>query len=328
MYKTLFAILFSVALIGCNKDFPAPQDDYSIELNVPKGFPSPEIPENNQLTRLRVELGEKLFFDPSLSRDLSISCATCHIPEKAFADNRKVSVGIKGRTGSRNVPSLINIAYKEMLNADGGVRSLEAQALVPIMEHTEMDFSLEEITERLKGHPIYNELSRKSYGSALNPSVLIRALASYQRTLISANSKFDQFYYHDRKVFTNEEELGFTLFKLHCQSCHSGYNFTNYAFESNGIYEHYSDAGRAGITSEQSDEGKFMVPSLRNVSITYPYMHDGSFENLFQVIEHYNSGGKNNLNKSDKIKPLNLSEEEKEALVKFLHTLTNNDFIK
>lgn len=297
---------------------------------VPSHFPKMEFPTDNKFTKERWELGKKLFFDPILSLDSSISCGSCHKPSLAFSDDKPMSPGIKNRAGKRNSPSLANIGYHPYFLREGGVPTLEMQVLVPIQEHNEFNHNIVEIGRLLEKIPEYVEMSKLAYDKKPDYFVITRALGVFERTLISGNSKYDK--YLNKKVkFTKKEKRGMDLFfsdKTNCFTCHSGFNFTNYGFENTGLYLNYKDIGRMRFTKDTSDMARFKVPSLRNVSVTAPYMHDGSIATLKEVIEHFNSGGKNHINKNELIKPLNLSKEEKENLVLFMETLTDYEFIE
>lgn len=305
------------------------QERYS--LNLPPGFPEPEIPADNQLTVARVALGKQLFYDPILSRDSSISCASCHLPAMAFADAAPISPGVEDRLGLRNAPSLANLAYLTKINKDGGVAKLDMQAATPIEDENEMDLPITAAIERLKEKEIYPELFQKAYNQPPNPFTLTRALAAFGRTLISGNSPYDQFHFQKKSARLSESaRRGMRLFnseRTNCSNCHSGFNFTNNSFENNGLFETFKDKGRARITLQPEDEGKFRVPSLRNVELTPPYMHNGSVTTLERVIDHYNSGGKEHPNKSPLIRPLHLSEQERKDLVNFLKSLTDSTFV-
>ena len=297
---------------------------------IPKGFPELSIPKDNELTNEKIELGKKLFFEKLLSRDSSISCASCHKPELAFTDGLKNSKGIKDRLVSRNTPTLTNIAYNKNFLRDGVNPSLEAQVLVPIHEKNEFDFHILLATERLKKKPVYLKLFKKAFGDIPSPSLIVKSIASFERILISGNSKYDEYNNQSKKkVFSKSELEGRNLFfnKLYCSDCHNGFNFSNGEIVNNGIYENYDDIGKMRVTNQEKDNGCFKVPTLRNIALTSPYMHDGSFETLSDVIDHYSKGGKKNSNKHSSIKPFKISETEKENLVSFLKTLTDSTFI-
>ena len=300
-------------------------------MEAPIGFPDIEHPEGNEFTIERWELGKKLFYDPILSKDGSISCSSCHNPVLAFADEEAVSLGSGGLLGTRNSPSLSNLAYHPYFTREGGIPTLEMQILVPIQEHNEFNNNIVLIADTLSKIPTYVEMSKVAYNQEPNPFVITRALAQFERSLLSGQSKYDLEYNYGIEESMSESALrGLTLFKsdrTSCSSCHSGFNFTNYSFQNNGLYQEYNDLGRARLTQDPSDVALFKVPTLRNVELTGPYMHDGSFTDLNDVIEHYNSGGSSHINKNELIKPLFLTEIEKADLLAFLTALTDQYFI-
>jgi cytochrome c peroxidase len=301
------------------------------QLESPRGLPELKEIDGNEYTKERYDLGRKLFFDPILSIDSSISCASCHKPELAFADNRSLSPGAFGRPGTRNAPSLINVAYHPHLLREGSIKTLEMQVLVPIQEENEFAHNIVDIAKQLKRDSIYVEMSTKAYNREIDAFVITRSIGVFQRTLLAANSKYDDFRFgQDANALNESEQRGKALFfsrKTNCFFCHSGVNFTNYLFENTGLYKNYKDDGRYRFTKDSSDIGKFKVPSLRNVQITKPYMHDGSFQSLEAVVEHYNSGGKSHSNKNAFIKPLGLTEQEKSDLISFLKSLTDSIYL-
>ena len=301
-------------------------DDYKLE--IPAHFPELPIPEDNQLTANRVELGRLLFFNPLLSKDSTLACASCHFPKFAFSDTVSLSIGINGGKTKRNSPSLINVAYTPLLMKDGGVTSLEKQVIAPLENPNEMGFQLKAAADRIGERPIYQQMSQDAYGRAFSPYVLVRALAAFQRTLIGGTSKYDEYLSDGKneKLFSISEKRGMKLFfseKTNCSNCHNGVLFTNFEFENNGIHETYTDVGRADVTLDKSDKFKFKVPSLRNVELTAPYMFDGSLKTLEEVVTHYNNGGKNHYQKNTLIRSLKLTEQEQLDLVSFLKTLTD-----
>lgn len=310
----------------------APEQSADFDLVVPKGFPEIVYPEDNAYTKARWQLGKKLFYDPIMSMDSSISCNSCHKQAFAFADFKATSPGVKNRPGVRNAPILSNLAYAPYFTSEGGVPSLEMHVLVPIQEHNEFDFNILLIEERLKRIPEYVEMSQKAYQRPPDYYVITRALANFERGLISGNSAFDKYKYHGQsEAMSKNAQRGYELFyseRTQCGSCHSGFNFTNYSFENNGLYEVYADEGRKRLTHLENDDARFKVPSLRNIELSAPYMHDGSIQTLEEVIEHYNQGGHPHKNKSELVKPLQLSAEEKQDLLAFLIALTDTDFIE
>lgn len=293
-------------------------------------FPEIVNPKHNRPTKERVELGQKLFFDPILSIDSSLSCASCHKPNLAFSDDVAFSPGVYNRAGVRNAPSLANIGYHPYFLREGSIKTIEMQVLVPIQEENEFAHNIVDIAEQMKKNPEYVKMSKEAYGKSPDPYVITRALAAYERTLVSKNSKFDKFI-NGEIPLTKEEKQGFDLFmsnKTNCSSCHGGFNFTRYKITNNGLYENYKDEGRMRATKNNKDLALFKTPSLRNIELTAPYMHDGSLTTLEEVVEHYNTGGKNHIHKDSLIVPLNLNKNQKLDLVSFLKTLTDFSFVQ
>jgi cytochrome c peroxidase len=320
--------LLFVVIGACSVYSKIEFDAYSIT-KIPAHFPTINHPEGNEFTQARWVLGKKLFYDNILSLDSSISCASCHAPELAFSDNSAFSPGIKNKPGKRNAPSLANVAYHPYLLREGGIPTLEMQVLVPIQEENEFNHNIIEIGKLLEKDSSYVKMAKAAYNRAPDYFVITRAISLFERTLISGNSKYDQ--YKNKKVkLSSQEKKGMSLFfsaQLNCSSCHNGFNFTNYTFKNNGLYEKYNDAGRFRFSKDSNDIALFKTPTLRNIEVTGPYMHDGSIKTLKEVIAHYNSGGKNHLNKSSLLKPLGLSPLEMNALEAFLLTLTDQAFI-
>jgi len=261
------------------------------------------VPEDNPLTAQRVALGGRLFRDPRLSRDGTITCATCHDPARAFTDGRSVAVGVSGRQGRRNVPTLVNRAWGRLFFWDGRVRTLEEQVLRPIEDPNEMDLSARDAAARV----------------GVSTFELSQALAGYVRSIMSGDSAYDRFTTGDRSALTDEQQLGLQIFrgKGNCTRCHVGPTFTDESLHNTGV------AWRDGrLADEGAGEGTFKTPTLREVARTAPYMHDGSLETLQQVVEFYDRGGNTNPALDPEIRPLRLSDGEKRALVTFLSSLT------
>ena len=322
----LLAVIFLIT-VSCEKS----SEESDLSIKIPKGFPAIDFPEGNEFTEERWKLGKRLFYDPILSVDSTISCASCHKQAFAFSDNVPKSAGAMDRAGTRNAPSLANLAYHPHFTREGAVPTLEMQVLVPIQEHNEFAFNIVEISEKLKKIDSYVSESQSAYGKEPDHFVITRAIANFERSLISGNSPYDKYRFQgDADALSTLEKTGETLFfseRTSCSSCHSGFNFTNYAFENNGLYEEYDDPGRFRFTGEESDKAVFKVPSLRNVAVSAPYMFDGSIKSLAEVISHYNAGGSSHINKNELIRPLGLSDDEQEALLAFLMTLTDDSFI-
>lgn len=311
------------------------ETEYAVSLfhlPIPEGFPEPDFPKDNQLTEARISLGKKLFYDTRLSIDSTVACVSCHIPSLAFSDSVAISPGVDGKLGFRNASTLANVAYlgKGKVNKDGGVVKLDLQAVVPIEDEMEMGFTLAGLAKRLEDIPEYSPLFKEAYDRPADPFSITRALGSFLRTLISGNSRYDQYVHQNDLDALSESELrGKKIFfeKAQCGSCHNGYNLTNYDFANVGVHEEYNDRGRGRITLDVKDDGKFRVPTLRNITLTAPYMHDGSIATLEEVIEHYVKGGLNHPNKDPRIRPLQLTDEDKSDLMAFFGSLTDSTFI-
>jgi cytochrome c peroxidase len=300
-------------------------------MQIPEGFPSIIFPEGNEYTPQRWALGKRLFYDAILSKQNTVSCASCHIAQNAFSDTIALSKGDNNVLGKSNAPTLTNIGYNPYYTRAGGVPTLEMQILVPIQEHDEFNTNILDIVERLKNIPSYVEQSIAAYGREPDAFVITRSIANFERSLISGNSTYDQFQFQGKVNALNaKEKKGKELFfssKTNCSKCHSGFNFTNYGFENNGIPPNNWDSGRMRLTKNETDRDKFKVPTLRNIFLTAPYMHDGRFKTLEEVVDNYNNGGTPHKNKSIFIKPLGLSNNEQQELIAFLKALTDNTFI-
>ncbi len=285
------------------------------------------IPENNQLTREKVALGRRLFSDTILSRDGHLACISCHQPERAFTDGRPVAVGVFGRKGTRNVPTLINRAYGATFFWDGRVSSLEVQVLQPIQHPKEMDITVGEVVVRLERDQAYSDLFQAAFGREVNDGDLAKALASYVRTIVSGNAPVDRYGNGDRNALTERQRQGLRLFrgKGSCIVCHVGPLFNDERFYNTGVAwrdGRLLDQGRFAVTNEDEDHGAFKTPTLREVARTAPYMHDGSITTLEEVLEFYDRGGNNNPYLDPILRPLNLNAAEKRALLAFLHALS------
>lgn len=322
---------FVCLLLACRNDKIAPALPEPL-LAIPEGFPEPEFPADNAFTEARWALGKRLFYSTALSRDSSLSCASCHLSQYAFSDTVRFSPGVDAAPGTRNSPSLANVAYHPYFTREGGVPTLEMQILVPIQEHNEFDFNIILIGERLQADATYQRMKLEAYEEEKpDHFVITRALATFERSLLSGGSPYDAFTNGATNALTAAEQRGMDLFfssKTNCSECHGGFNFTNYAFENNGLYAEYPDEGRFRLTGNEEDRARFKVPSLRNIELTAPYMHDGSFADLASVVAHYNTGGAMHPQKSEKIHPLGLSAAEQGDLVAFLAALTDQDFVE
>ena len=315
-------ILIGISLISLDTDSTGKIEKWEM--------PEVIFPEDNPLTNESVELGAALFSERLFSKDTSISCQTCHSTFMALTDQLAVGEGVFGRQVTRNTPTLNNVGLHPYFMKDGKFNTLEEQVLGPIKDHREFDIEPEELLKRLKTVSYLNDMSLKAYDSELTIEIIQKAIANFERVLVSENTPFDAFMKGDRTAISKSAINGYELFKskeLNCIECHSGFDFSDYSFQNNGTFKVYTDSGRALITKDKTDIGKFKVPTLRNINLTFPYMHDGSLNTLKEVILHYNSGGQIHKNKSPLIKPLNLTEEEINDLVTFLYTLSDYAFI-
>ena len=319
------------------------------DLDLPFFAPDMPIPDDNQLTEEGVELGRYLFWEKNMSRDSSMSCGSCHFPSSAFSDTSKFSVGVNGVEGNRQAMALVNVGWSNEFFWDGRDATLEQQILEPIPNPIEMDLSWEQAVQRIDEDPLYDPMFEAAFGSNCVDSIRIsKAIAQFVRTLVSFNSKFDKAYYYGTAQFTPSETRGRELFIAEggdpedvpggqnggdCFHCHGGSFtlFTDQQFHNNGLDSVFTDLGLGGVTGDNLDFGLFKTPTLRNVELSAPYMHDGRFETLEEVIDHYDTGGV----PSPTIDPfmkfttggLGLSEQDKQDLINFLKTLTDEEFI-
>lgn len=306
--------------------------DAPLKVNVPKGFKPIKYPEGNEPTELRVLLGRHLFYDSRLSLDNTVNCGTCHVLSAAFTDGRKTSEGILKRIGKRNSPTLANVAWSPRFMMEGGVPTLEAQALAPLHDTLEMGGDMMVAVAKLNKDQELRRIAKAAYGrDSIDPFVVTRALAAFQRTFISADSPYDRYIQGKKDEMTEQQVRGMELFnstETMCFSCHSGDNFTDYAFYNIGLYKEYADDGRYRLTGEDRDVGRFKTPTLRNIELTAPYMHDGSIASLEEVITLYNEGGIRHRNKDARITPLHLTKEQEADLVAFMKALTDYNFVQ
>lgn len=299
---------------------PEPSSDLLSELAT---WPQMEFPTDNEPDAQKIVLGERLFFDPVVSIDSSISCASCHKEVYGFADDVAISPGVEDRLGKRNSPSLWNVGYQPYFMREGGVPTLEMQVLVPVQEHSEMAFNMVLLAQRLNANTAYKNDFLEAFGDSASAFTITRALAQYERTLIQEPTSFDEYVRGDNGALSIAAKKGFELFygKAGCDHCHSGPLMTNFGFYNNGTQIGPDDYGRAELTLDSADFYVFKVPSLRKVALTAPYMHDGSLASLRDVLEQYNQGGVGHDYTSDGIEPLNLNESELVALEEFLSSL-------
>jgi cytochrome c peroxidase len=302
-----------------------------IYFQIPKGWPKTNYDfSKNPLTEEGFQLGRQLFYDPILSKDSTISCASCHLQATGFTHvDHELSHGIDGKIGTRNSMTMMNLAWSKTFMWDGGVNHLDVQPLNPITSAVEMNETFEHLISKLQKTEKYPILFEKAFGdSNITGQRILKALSQFELMLVSANSKYDKVM-RKEAVFTEQEQKGYQLFKTNCTSCHSEPLFTNGKYENNGIPidTTLNDIGRQRITEKTDDYLKFKVPTLRNIQFTNPYMHDGRFKKLTDVIKHYNSLGNNKILSKQLQKTMNLSDNERVDIVAFLLTLTDNDFL-
>jgi cytochrome c peroxidase len=286
----------------------------AVALTIPLGLDLyMPVPEDNPLTTERLERGRELFSDTRLSRDRTISCASCHDPERAFTDGRPVAIGVFNRVGRRSAPALINRGYGRSFFWDGRAATLEEQVLQPIQDPNEMDMTLPEVSARV----------------AMPIDEVARSLASFVRSLLSGDSSFDRFINGERATLTPEQQAGLQVFrgKGNCTACHVGPTFSDERFHNTGVAwrdGRLLDEGRSAVTGRTEDRGAFKTPTLREISRTAPYMHDGSVLTLREVVDFYDKGGNANPGLDAELRPLNLTAGEKDALVGFLNALNGS----
>jgi cytochrome c peroxidase len=334
LYVGIASISFS--LVACKQENittgPKP-----IAFPQPKNFPEPVYNlASNPLTQEGFELGRKLFYEVKFSRDNSISCGSCHLQANAFTHHgHDVSHGIDDRVGTRNSPSIQNLAWSKSFFWDGGVFNLDLQPLAPIENPVEMDEKLPVVLEKLRKDPAYPPLFNRAFGSTeINTNRVLKAMSQFMLMCVSANSKYDA-YVRNGGSLTVEEMKGLSTFQQKCSGCHSTDLFTDEKFHNNGLTPSLvDDKGRFFITLQEKDNYSFKTPSLRNVALTGPYMHDGRFRTLDAALEHYNSGVmfSPTLDQALQTNPgqpgIRLNAEEKKNIIAFLNTLTDNNFIR
>jgi cytochrome c peroxidase len=358
---TLAAVLLVFARVG----YTAPSDQFSLKL--PLGIPADVwsyfIPKDNPLTPAKMELGRQLFFDSRLSADDSVSCSSCHDPRLAFADGKRTAVGIGGRRGTRNSPTLLNAMFNSTLFWDGRVNTLEAQTREPLINQDEMgNTSHEQVVRKLAAIPAYADQFQRVFGGPVNVDSLSKAIAAYERTLVSANCPLDRFLAGDAKALSEPAQRGFNLFrtKARCTVCHNlnqSFPFlTDGNYRNTGIAANFAgfeelsrratalslesssgmlpaidkqkgkvELGRFLVSGNAFDIGAFRTPSLRNVELTAPYFHDGSAATLADVVRYYVRGGNANTGRDWELQPVDLSDREQQDLIEFLKSLTSDD---
>lgn len=305
-----------------------------LTFDIPKGWPKPTVNifSKNKLTEEGFQLGKRLFYDQRLSKDATISCASCHQQFASFANyDHDLSHGINNSLTTRNAPALINVAWMQRLHWDGAINHIEVQPLAPITAPNEMGESIKNVISKLQADSTYKKSFKAAFGdTAINSQRMLKALAQFVGCLVSADSKYDKVMRGEQK-FTDYEERGYETFKANCNFCHKEPLFTDNTFRNNGLLlNKHNDIGLQKTTQLLADTLKFKVPTLRNVQLTLPYMHDGHIYSLSQVIEHYANGidtASPNLDPSLK-KKISLTPKQKMELLYFLYTLTDSSFIK
>lgn len=300
--------------------------------DIPKGWPKPVYNfKKNKLSAEKIALGRRLFYDPVLSRDSTISCASCHSPYNAFTHvDHDLSHGIEGRIGTRNSPALMNLAWHTTFMWDGAINHLDMQALAPISNPDEMDESIAHVCRKLQQTPTYPALFYRAFAdSSITGEHVLKAVSQFMLTLVSANAKYDKVM-RKQATFSEQENNGYRLFKQHCAACHTEPLFTNNTFAYNGLPPDSTlhDIGRMKITQQKTDSLKFKVPTLRNIEFSPPYMHDGRFRKLSEVLRHYTTGISPSPNLAPELSQnMALTSNEKIDITAFLLTLSDKDFL-
>lgn len=355
---TGFSICLLVYVFGCDydpsEDDPGDLNDIPyqpelVQITPPSTYPELEIPLDNPVTKAGLSLGRKLFYDPILSRDSSQSCSSCHQLDKSFTDGLATSIGVDRKPGRRSAMSLIDIGFQTRgLFWDGRSNVLEGQALLPVEDPLEMHFTWPGVLERIKRHKTYPTEFRQAFGirhiDSISKYLVAKAISQFERSIISSGkSKYDLAITPGSGVFFTESELrGFEMYfdksggrlpDAECFHCHNAPLMSSLDFFNNGIQEvrpgqQFDDNGLGAVTGNIPQNGMFKVPTLRNIALTGPYMHDGRFTTLEQVVDHYNSGGFPADNKNPFIRKLGLTPQQKLDLLAFLHTLTDTSFTK
>jgi cytochrome c peroxidase len=318
-----------VALTSCSTEPELPSERYAQTTNLP---PVP-VPADDPLTPEKVELGRRLFYDERLSADGTVSCASCHRQEAAFSDaGRQTSAGVFGQLGNRNSPMIVNAAYQPYFFWDGRAATLEQQALDAFLSKTEMAADTVAVAALLRT-PEYSQRWMSAFGDTVVTMLkAMRAIAAFERSLVSANSPYDRYIRGDHQAMTASQQRGMSLFFSNttmCSNCHGGPNFTDHSFRNVGLFRHYFDRGRYSVTKNPDDEALFKTPTLRNVALTPPYMaggdsDDGELWTLEAVVDHYAKGGFKFHTQDDRVRKLALSDQQKADLVAFMHALTDS----
>jgi cytochrome c peroxidase len=299
---------------------------------IPDGWPTPAYDfKKNPLDEKKIEIGRRLFYDPTLSKDSTISCNSCHLQYTAFTHvDHSLSHGIANRIGTRNSPALMNLAWAKEFMWDGAVNHLDVQALAPISNPDEMDEDIAHVLKKLQATKTYPALFYEAYGdSVITGEHMLKCISQFMLTMVSANSKYDKVR-RGEDTFTVREAKGYAIFQKNCAACHTEPLFTNMQFENNGlpVDDSLKDIGKMKITRKSQDSLKFKVPTLRNIEFSQPYMHDGRFKTLNQVLNYYIMGVSHSPTLNPRLqKGIYLSNNEKVELISFLLTLTDKEFL-
>ena len=289
---------------------------------VPRGLSALKWPADNLPTPAKIKLGKQLYFDPRLSSDNTIACASCHDPAKGWSNGAAFAKGVGGALGGRSAPSIINAAYYRQQFWDGRAKTLEEQALGPIQAEVEMAMDLDRLVVKLNGIPGYKTQFNQVFGRDVTSQNIARAIAAYERTVLSGNAPYDAYKAGDRQALSKAAERGRKVFfgKGHCSACHAGPQFSDGSYHNIGIgmQADKHDRGRVAVSKLEGDTGAFKTPSLREIARTAPYMHDGSLKTLQAVVEHYAKGGVENDYLDEEIFPLRMTDQDKSDLVTFL----------
>ena len=297
-------------------------------VELPAHFPAFEEPADNPLNGAKWELGRLLFHDTRFSAANDVSCASCHLAQFAMADSLAVSLGTGGAPGFRNASALFNMAWQPRFHREGGIPSLETQILAPLQEPHEFDKDLMTLVAELAKDSGYHALSEEAFARPFDAFVLTRALAAFERTLISGESPYDRWLLGDSSALSESALRGQSLFdNLQCQSCHSGLWLTDFANHNIGLYRDNPDPGAYRLTLDSADLGKFKTPSLRNLAFSAPYMFDGSLSTLEEVLDHYANGGMGHPNQDPRVFPIDLTSDERSDLLAFLAALNDTNFV-
>lgn len=350
----LLCSFFAITTSSCEDD-PAPVEPGDLEhieyaptpydLIIPAYLPKMPIPADNPITVEGIDLGRHIFFDNILSANNTMSCSSCHDPKKGFTDGKAVSTGIDGLPGRRSSMSLVNVGFtKNGLFWDGRAKTLEDQALLPVEDPVELHATWPNVEKKFREHSTYPEKFRKAFGiknkADIDKKLVAKALAQYQRAIVSTNSKFDSIK-QGLANYTDLELVGFSLYTdsegddlpdAECHHCHqldlaTADDFFNNGLQSSSDLLSFKDLGKGGVTGQIAENGKMRAPTLRNVLLTAPYMHDGSLATFDDVLNHYNGNGKNSPNKDPLIRNIQLTSFHKRALIAFINTLTDTSYL-